>query len=123
MFKLKPGDDPGPLEDWPFDNPLSDYEIVRGAPAASGRLFSGGSGHVSRYGVWRCTAGAVACTEQGDELFMILSGRCTVIDHDTGMETPLAPGDSYYMRDGQRVTWDVAEDVTKVFFGCKPDGY
>lgn len=27
--------DPGGLEDWPFDNPASNYEILRGDPRAS----------------------------------------------------------------------------------------
>ncbi len=54
---------------------------------------------------------------------MGLSGRCRLTDHATGEVTALAPGDSYFVRDGARVTWDVSEDLTKVFFGCKADGY
>lgn len=123
MFKLKPGDDVGVLEDWALDNPVSNYRITRGAPATSGRVDAGGAGHVTRYGIWRCTVGALECTEQGDELFMVLSGRCRLIDHARGDETVLTPGDSYFVRDGARVTWDVSEDLTKVFFGCKTSGY
>ena len=123
MFKLKPGDDVGPLEVWALDNPASDYKITRGAPVTSGRVDLGGAGHHTRYGIWRCTEGALDCTEQGDELFMVLAGRCRLIDHTTGEVTVLAPGDSYFVRDGARVTWDVSEDLTKVFFGCKPGGY
>lgn len=123
MFKLKPGDDVGPLEHWPLTNPASDYRITRGAPVTSGRVDVGGAGHATRYGIWRCTAGALECTEQGDELFMVLEGRCRLIDHATGEVTDLAPGDSYFVRDGARVTWDVSEDLTKVFFGCKTNGY
>jgi len=123
MFKLKPGDDVGALEIWALDNPASNYQITRGAPVTSGRIDAGGEGYVSRYGIWRCTAGALECTEQGDELFMVLSGRCRLIDQATGDVTELAPGDSYFVRDGARVTWDVAEDLTKVFFGHKTGGY
>lgn len=123
MFKLKPGDDVGPLEVWPLTNPASNYKITRGAPVTSGRVDVGCAGHATRYGIWRCTAGAIECTEQGDELFMVLSGRCRLIDHASGDETDLAPGDSYFVRDGARVTWDVSEDLTKVFFGCKAGGY
>ena len=121
--KYKPGDDVGALEDWPFDNPLSDYRITRGAPKTSGRIDAGGSGHTSRFGIWRCTEGAFECTEQGDELMTILAGKCRLIDHVTGVATALEAGDSFFVRDGTRVTWDVSEDLTKVFFGHKAGGY
>ncbi len=123
MTPYKPGDDVGPLEDWPFDNPASDYVIRDGTPQASGRLDAGGPGHVTRTGIWRCTKGVFDCTEQGDELMTILSGRCRVIDHETKAIAELAPGDSLFVRDGARVTWEITEDVVKVFFAYKSDGY
>jgi uncharacterized cupin superfamily protein len=123
MFKYKPGDDVGPLEHWPFDSPASDYCIKSGSPAASGRIDAGGSGHTTRFGIWRCTRGVFDCTEQGDELMTVLSGRCRIIQHASGETCELSPGDSLFVRDGSRVTWDVLEDVTKVFLGHKPDGY
>ena len=70
MFSYKPGDDVGPLDDWPFDNPDSHYKITEGDPRASGRFDFGGPGHVTRFGIWRCTKGVFECTEQGDELMM-----------------------------------------------------
>jgi hypothetical protein len=84
MLKYKPGDDVGELEDWPFDNPLSDYKIKDGEPKASGRLDAGGPGHTTRTGIWRCTKGLFECTEQGDELMTVLSGRCRLIDMASG---------------------------------------
>ena len=123
MRTYAPGDDVGLLEDWPFDNPLSDYRIVEGAPRASGRMDAGGPGHVTRTGIWRCTPGRFECTEQGDELMTVLTGRCRIIDHATGEAHALGPGDSFFVRDGSRVTWDVTEEVTKVFFAYKADGY
>ena len=123
MKKYVPGEDVGRLEDWPFDNPDSDYRIIAGTPRASGRLDVGGPGHDTRTGIWRCTAGQFECTEQGDELMTVLSGHCRIIDHATGEIHTLTPGDSFFVRDGARVTWDVIEDVTKVFFGWKSSGY
>lgn len=32
MIKYNTGDDVGELEDWPFDNPLSDYLSKGGSP-------------------------------------------------------------------------------------------
>ncbi len=123
MIKYKPGDDVGPLEVWPFDNPLSNYEIKQGEPKASGRLEAGGPGHATRTGIWRCTNGVFECTEQGDELMTILSGRCRLTDMTTGEITELRAGDSLFVRDGSRVTWDIIDEVTKVFFGFKADGF
>ena len=121
--KYKPGVDVGPLEDWTFDNPASNYRIARGNPRTSGRIDAGGAGQTTRYGIWRCTVGVFGCTEQGDELMMILSGKCCLTDHATGTVTELEAGDSTFVRDGSRVTWDVSEDLTKVFFGHKESGF
>lgn len=123
MKKYKPGDDVGPLELWPFDNPQSDYHIIAGDPMTYGRIDAGGTGNTMRYGIWRCTKGAFDCIEQGDELMTVLSGKCRVTQHDNDEICDLGPGDSLFVRDGNRVTWDVSEDLTKIFFGQKADGY
>ena len=52
-----PGTEIGVLQPWPFDNPESNYKILFGAPAASGRIDTGGAGYTTRSGLWRCTAG------------------------------------------------------------------
>lgn len=123
MLKYTQGRDVGPLQDWPLDNPNSDYRILQGDPKTSGRLDAGGAGENTRFGIWRCTKGVFECTEQGDELMTILSGRCRVIDKTSDSVSTLCPGDSLFIRDQSRVIWEVTEDVTKVFFGYKPDGY
>lgn len=123
MDKYKPGDDVGTLEFWPFDAPASQYRITKGDPKTYGRIDAGGPGHTTRYGIWRCTIGAFDCIEQGDELMTVLSGRCKLFQHDSGVTHDLGPGDSLFVRDGSRVTWDVSEDITKVFFGHKAAGY
>lgn len=123
MDKYKLRDDVGVLEFWPFDGPESDYSIVCGTPKTYGRIEAGGAGHTTRFGIWRCTKGAFDCTEQGDELMIVLSGRCRITQHASGEICDLGPGDSLFVRDGNRVTWNVHEDITKVFFGYKADGY
>ncbi|WP_371224570.1 cupin domain-containing protein [Roseovarius sp. 2305UL8-3] len=119
----EPGQDVGPLEPWPLDNPASNYQIIEGAPKTSGRIDKGGPGHTTRFGIWRCTQGVFACTEQGDELMTVLEGRCRITDHSTGEVAELEAGESLFVHDGSRVTWDIHEEVTKVFLGWKPDGY
>lgn len=123
MIRYQPGDDVGELEDWPFDNPASEYRIVKGAPRCAGRIDAGGPGHDTRFGIWRCSRGVFECTEQGDELMTVLEGRCRITDIGTGGVYDLAPGESLFLRDRSRVRWDVIEDVTKVFLGWKPEGY
>lgn len=123
MLRYNPGDDVGPLESWPFANPASDYQIRRGTPKASGRIDEGGSGATTRFGIWACTAGAFSCIEQGDEMMTILSGNGTIIDEETGHATRFQAGDTLFSKDGKRVTWDITDDVVKVFFGYKADGF
>lgn len=123
MQKYKPGDDVGRLEYWPFDNPASGYVIVEGTPKTYGRIDRGGAGETTRYGIWRCTRGTFDCTEQGDELMMVLSGRCRITWLDSGAERELEPGDTLFILDGSRVRWQVTEELTKVFFGHKAEGY
>jgi uncharacterized cupin superfamily protein len=123
MIDYKPGDDVGPLDGWAFENPMSNYQIITGNPKASGRIDFGGRGHTTRVGIWRCTKGIFTCIEQGDELMTVLSGLCRFIDNSSGRETLLKTGDSLFIRDSSDVTWDIIEEVTKVFFGHKLDGF
>lgn len=123
MRKYVPGADVGPLEHWPFDAPESDYRITAGNPVCHGRLDAGGWGHATRSGIWRCTAGTFECTEQGDEMMTVLEGRCRITDHASGTVQEAGPGETLFLRDGMRVTWEVTEDITKAFMGWKPGGY
>ncbi len=112
----------GTLEHWPFDNPASNYRIIRGNPQASGRLDEGGPGDKTRLGIWRCTEGTFECTELGDELQTVLSGHVRLTRPD-GTVSEFGAGDTVFTRRGERVTWDVVEDVTKVFFSYSEDGF
>jgi len=115
MQKYALNDVPGALEPWPFENPASDYKILRGDPRASGRLDHGSSNGRHRLGIWACTKGAFECTELGDELQTIIHGRLT-LTRVGGESITCGPGDSIFTRKGERVVWDISEDVTKVFF-------
>ncbi len=108
-------DVPQSLEPWPFDNPASDYKILRGDPQASGRLDHGDNAGPYRLGIWACTEGAFECTELGDELQTIIRGRL-VLTRVGGESIECGPGDSIFTRKGERVIWDIRENVTKVFF-------
>ncbi len=109
------------LEPWPFDNPQSSYKILRGNPQASGRFDIGNSNRLHSMGIWRCSEGAFECTEQGDEMQTIVSGRLILTSAD-GDSIECGPGDSIFTRKGERVTWDILEEVTKLFFSYNSDG-
>ena len=121
MRAYRPGDSVGELTPWPFENPASDYVILRGSPQASGRIDRGGaSGDATRLGIWACTEGAFECTELGNELQTILTGRLRLTGPD-GVTREFGPGDSIYTNKGDRVVWDILEDVVKVFFTAELD--
>jgi hypothetical protein len=112
---------PQNLEPWPFDNPDSDYKILRGDPCASGRLDLGANDAQHRLGIWACSEGAFECTELGDELQTIISGRL-ILTRVGGESIECGPGDSIFTRKGERVIWDIQQDVTKIFFTHLGDG-
>ena len=115
MHKYAKNDLPDGLEPWPFENPASNYKILRGDPRASGRLDHGANEGPNRLGIWSCTEGAFECTELGDELQTIIRGQLT-LTRVGGESIACGPGDSIFTRKGERVIWDIHEDVTKVFF-------
>jgi len=115
MQKYALGEVAESLEPWPFDNPASDYRILRGEPQASGRIDHGDNDGPCRLGIWCCTKGAFECTELGDELQTVIRGRL-VLTRVGGESIECGPGDSIFTRKGERVVWDIREDVTKVFF-------
>ena len=121
MYKYAVEQIPEDLEPWPFDNPDSAYKILRGTPRASGRLDVGGNEAQHRLGIWACSEGAFECTELGDELQTILSGRL-ILTRVGGESITCGPGDSIFTRKGERVIWDIQQDVTKVFFTYNRDG-
>jgi uncharacterized cupin superfamily protein len=109
------------LEPWPFDGAASNYEIISGNPQASGRFDLGSGNDQHRMGIWSCSEGVFACTEQGDELQTIISGRLLLTRND-GESIECGPGDSIFTRKGERVTWEIKEKVTKVFFTYNSEG-
>ena len=111
----------GPLEALPPLRETSGYRIVRGDPRASIRLDVGEMQSRVRAGVWRCTEGAFECVETGDELQTLVRGRLRIVRED-GSHSDFVAGDSFFTRKGERLIWDIAETVEKVFFTYNVDG-
>jgi len=121
MRKYPINNDEANLEPWPFEGAASNYQIVRGNPQAWGRLDIGSNDGQHRMGIWRCSEGAFSCTEIGDELQTLISGRL-ILTRDDGESVSCGPDDSIFTRKGERVTWDILEEVTKVFFTYNSTG-
>jgi uncharacterized protein len=66
------------------------------------------------FGVWEISEG-VSTDVEADEVSVILSGRGTVEDLDTGAVVGLAPGTVLRLRAGERTRWTITERVRKVY--------
>ena len=104
-----------PLTSLPPLSESAGYDVVRGNPEASVGFSVGTWDSKVRVGVWHCTAGAFNCTETGDELQTLIAGRLRLVRED-GSREEFVTGDSVFTYKGERLTWDIIEPVTKVFF-------
>jgi len=77
---------------------------------------------MQRSGVWRCTKGEFICNELGDEMQTVLDGNLRLKFED-GTTYEFGPGDTFFTKQGDRVTWDILEDVTKVFMTVNSEGF
>ncbi len=109
------------LDELPPLQETEGYVIVDGKPRVSMRLDSGSVYSKHRLGIWQCTPGTFSCTEKGDELQTIISGKLTLISED-GQRQGFGPGDSIYTTKGQHLTWKITETVQKVFFTHDSNG-
>lgn len=97
------------LEPWPLDPD----QIVEGDPQVSGlSLDTSADGKVKR-GIWQHTVGVSRDTE-GDELFVVLTGRAT-IEVEDGPTLEVGPGDVGLLHAGDRTIWRIHEDLRKIY--------
>ncbi|MDR2322412.1 MAG: cupin domain-containing protein [Microbacterium sp.] len=93
--------------------PLPAEEVVSGAPTtASAVLDDTGDREI---GIWEMTPGT-ACDTEVDELFIVLSGRATVVFEDPALpDLEIGPGSVVRLAEGMRTTWIVTETLRKVY--------
>lgn len=88
--------------------------VIEGAPEAWVRLDFGGDGMTC--GVFACSAGKIEYPFPSTEYATILEGEVRLTD-STGEVRTYGPGDSYFIREGEVVTWEVTGDrLVKSFF-------
>lgn len=102
------------LESWP-DFEDEGVEVLEGNPRQSGRIDWGNIEGPLAVGVWECTPGKVRLTNPFSELCTIRQGRVTVTDGD-GKKSGFGPGDTFFIAQGEKSTWDVHETIQKAFF-------
>lgn len=99
----------------PLTESYPTMEILAGDPRQSGRLDVAGEDGSLYAGVWECTRGSFRVTYPFTELATILAGHIVVTD-DTGGRHELRVGDSWLVRQGETVTWEIVEDMRKSYF-------
>jgi len=97
--------------------PLPPEQIVQGAPTTASAVLDD-TGPVE-IGVWEMTPGTATDTE-GDEVFVVLSGRARVVFEEVPDAAPrppieLVPGAVVRLAAGMRTTWVVHETLRKVY--------
>jgi uncharacterized cupin superfamily protein len=99
----------------PLSESYPTMEILSGDPRQSGRLDVSGEDGALYAGVWECTRGSFRFTYTFTELATILTGRIAVTDAQ-GTRHELGVGDSFLVRQGETVTWEILEDMRKSYF-------
>jgi len=93
--------------------PLPADEVVAGAPTtATAVLDDAGDREI---GIWEMTPGTARDTE-ADELFIVLSGRATIVFEDASLpDLEVGPGSVVRLAEGMRTTWTVTETLRKIY--------
>jgi uncharacterized protein len=102
----------------PLDHePLPPEQVVSGEPTTASATLDDRDGR--EIGVWEMTPGTATDTEI-DEVFIVLTGRATVVFDEIPDAAPadpieLAPGAVVLLTAGMRTTWIVHETLRKVY--------
>jgi hypothetical protein len=89
-------------------------EVLEGTPALSGRIDFSDRGMTA--GIFKATTGIVRIVFPFSEHATILEGEVTLTD-EAGQSHTFKKGDSYFIRQGQIMLWEVkGEHVIKSFF-------
>jgi uncharacterized protein len=88
--------------------------MLDGSPATSDLVVSGSSdGRVVR-GIWEAGVGQFASVLEGNETFVVVSGRAT-IEPEWGDPIEVGPGDLCVFEAGLRCVWTVHETLRKAY--------
>ncbi len=93
--------------------PLPADEVVDGAPTTAAVVLDDTGDR--EIGIWEMTPGTARDTE-ADEVFVVLSGRATIVFEDPALaDLEIGPGSVVRLAEGMRTTWTVTETLRKVY--------
>jgi uncharacterized protein len=95
-------------------DPLKPEQIISGNPEVSGAVLWESPDGKRYRGIWQITPG-VAVDIDGDEIFVVVSGRADVELIDTGEVLELRPGTVGILSPGTKTRWTVYETLRKAY--------
>jgi uncharacterized cupin superfamily protein len=95
-------------------DPLRPDQIVSGTPEVSGAVLWESPDGLRVRGIWQITPG-VATDIEGDEMFVVVSGRASVELLASGEVMELAPGTVGVLAAGAPTRWTVHETLRKAY--------
>jgi uncharacterized cupin superfamily protein len=95
-------------------DPLRPEQIISGTPEVSGKVLWESPDGKRYRGIWQITPG-VAVDIDGDEIFVVVSGRASVELLDTGEVLELSPGTVGILEPGTKTKWTVHETLRKAY--------
>lgn len=112
-MSLEPGRAVSAIDTTLDHEPLPADEVVSGTPATA--VVELGEVPAGSFGIWEMTEG-VATDVEGDEVFVVLSGRARIEFLDREL-APLevAPGDVVRLESGMHTRWTVTETLRKIW--------
>lgn len=114
MQVYKQSADQSGLEAWPAYED-DGVEVLEGNPQQSGRIDWGHIEGPAAAGVWESTPGKIRLINPFSEYCTVTAGRVTITDGDNKQAT-FAPGDSFFLAQGEASTWEIHEPFQKTFF-------
>ncbi|CAM0554674.1 cupin domain-containing protein [Vreelandella titanicae] len=93
-------------------------EVLEGDPQASSRMLEGNIGDPLSCGIFGCTGGKYRVVYPFSEHATVVEGTVVLTDESTGESMEYHEGDSWFVKQGTPVIWDVKSDTFIKHFGA-----
>jgi len=84
--------------------------VIEGDPQASIAMLNGGPEDAVACGIFKCTKGVFSMQYPFTEHATILEGKLKLKDLDSGEMNTFGPGDSWFVKQGSNIEWNVISD-------------
>ena len=103
------------LDDWGTPEDWHD-QTVNGSPRISGTIYFGTEGSDLIAGIWECSRGTFRTTYPFHEHATVLEGEVALTDEGEGTTSVYSAGDSWFIKKGQRILWDIRSSALRKSF-------